>query len=182
MDQKYLKDFVIALVVMLILAFAVKNFYLYEAVNHVPKESRYKNQALSQDLIDRIFMIENSIQERKGFVFTVTKDPLEQNLIVRTQKDLEAEWKEMVKRMVRLESTIIPAEGAKRALIAHGGTSTLYSIGDTFDGNKRIVDIRPGEIVFALPNGQQAVMDTQKIPPKPLEIQNNSAKNRPLNW
>ncbi len=182
MEQKYIKDFVIALVVLLIIAFGIKDFYLYETVKNIPAESRYKKLALSQELLDRIFKIESSIRERKEFVFTVTKDPLEQNLIVRTQQDLEAEWEAMVKRLVRLESTIIPAEGERLALIAHGGTSTLYSVGDTFDGNKRIVDIRPGAIVFELKNGQQAVMNTSKIPPKPVEIQKSSKKNRAINW
>lgn len=184
MEDRYLKDFVIALIVIFLILLAVKDVALYTKVSSVPQESIYVRLALGEELLQNIHNIESSIKERKNFVFTVTKDPLEQNLIVKTIQDLEQQWKEEVERMVRLETTIIPESGEKKAVISHRGETKVYAIGDSFSKGK-ITDIRNGEISY-LQNGKNLTMKTQKLPEKPKFIQqtqtaqpSNSKEN---NW
>ena len=182
MDYKYLKDFVIVLVVILAIAFGIQNYTLHNKVDKVPQHSKYKGIALSEDLLGKIHNIENTIKDRKDFVFNVIKDPLEQNLIVKTKKDLEKQWREEVENMVRLESTILPQKGKKMASIAHGGKSRLYQVGDVFIKGK-IVDIMEGEILYTY-QGTTRTMKLQKIPPKPEEISTRVTQNkkREYNW
>lgn len=181
MENKYLKDFVIALVVILILAFAINDYYLKKSVSQIPSQSKYKEIALSDELLERIHEIELSIQDRKKFVFTVVKDPLEQNLIVRTKQDLEKIWQEEIENTVRLEATIIPEFGDKLASISYQGETKHYKIGDRFEFGK-ITDIRPGEISYQY-NGANGVLALSKLPPKPVEIRDGkSQKNREYNW
>ncbi len=181
MEEKYIKDFIIALVIIVLIAFGIKDYYLYSKVEGIPKESKYKQIALSEKLLGQIQNIEHSIQDRKQFVFTVIKDPLEQNLIVQTKKDLEKQWKEEVENMVRLESTIIPEKGDKIAAIAYKGKTNFYRIGDKFI-NGVITDILEGEIIYSY-DGYQGILQLEKIPPKPVEIQDIKLRDRrEYNW
>lgn len=181
MEEKYLKDFVIALVVILLIAFGIKCYYQKQIDDAIPEQSKNVNLALSDELLGQIQSIEQSIKDRKEFVFTVTKDPLEQNLIVKTKQDLEEQWREEIKSMVRLESTLITENGEKMAVIAHDGKSSMYNVGDSFKYGK-ITDIRDGEITFAY-NGRTGTLETTKLPPKPVEIQTKAGKSlREYNW
>ncbi|MBN1948541.1 MAG: hypothetical protein JW784_02240 [Candidatus Cloacimonetes bacterium] len=181
MEEKYLKDFVIAMVVIILLVFAVKDYYLQKKIKEIPLESSYKNLALSQELLMQIQEIEESINDRKEFVFTVTKDPLEQNLIVRTKRDLEKLWQEEVAGMVRLEATMITETGRKIAAISYGGETKRYEIGDSFEFGK-IIDIRQGELVYQHGN-KTSVLALQQLPPKPAEIRSDTGtKSREYNW
>lgn len=184
MEEKYLKDFVIALVVIFLVVLIVKDLNLYSKVKVIPVNSKYEKLALGEQLLERIQEIETSIKDRKSFVFTVTKDPLEQNLIVKTIKDLELQWKEDVENMVRLETTIIPERGEKQAHISYKGKTKLYKIGDKFTKGT-ITDIRAGEIAYSR-NGSNRVLKVQKLPEKPTVIKKatktNSKKIREYNW
>ena len=181
MEEKYIKDFVIALVVLILLAFAIKDYYLYKKTDEVPDESRYKEIALSEELLGKIENIEKSIHDRKQFVFSVAKDPLEQNLIVKTKKDMELLWREEVENMVRLESTIIPENGDKLATVSYKGSTKMYKIGDDFIKGK-VTEILPGELFYSY-KGSTVSLKTQKIPPKPVEISSKKAKkSREYNW
>ena len=181
MEDKYLKDFVIAFVVIILLAFAIKDYYLYQKIKVVPEESKYEKLAIGEVLLQQIQNIDTSIRDRKDFIFTVTKDPLEQNLIVKTQKDIEKQWREKIEKMVRLESTIIPENGLKRAAISYDGETKIYKIGDDFE-NGKITDIKEGEITYSY-SGKTGNLSVEKIPPKPIEIiKKKSKKIREYNW
>lgn len=181
MEKRFFKDFVIIIGIVLLIAFAIRVFYLYQDSQEVAKHSRYKEIALKDTLLNKIHKIEKSIKDRKQFTFTVEKDPLEQNLIVKTNKDLEQQWKQEIEKMVRLESTIIPEDGDKLAAIAHKGKTRLYKIGDNFVRGK-ILDIRQGEITYSY-FGQNKTMKLKKIPPKPKELtKEKDKKRREYNW
>ncbi len=182
MEEKYLKDLVIALIVITLIVLGVKCNSLYNDIKVVPVESKYKKLALSENLFNQIEDIEQSIQDRKEFVFTVTKDPLEQNLIVKTIKDLEKQWRQEVERMVRLESTIVPEVGKKLAAISHKGKTKLYSIGDNFFYGK-ITDILKGKIVYSY-KGRNNILALQKLPDKPEAIDNSNevSQEKKYNW
>ncbi len=180
MEKKYLKDFVIVLIVLLLLACGYWNYMQLNKANKVAEESKYKKLALSKDLLDQIQEIEESINDRKGFVFTVTKDPLEQNLIVKTQQDLEKQWRVKIENMVRLTATILPQNGKKLASVAYKGSNELYSIGDEFTLGK-IVEISEGKIVYSY-SGKNYSLTIEKLPPKPVEILKNNKSERSFNW
>ena len=183
MEHKYLKDFVIILIVALMIVFGMKDYNLYHKVYKVPTDSMYKKIALSEGLLTEIHNIEESIRDRKQFVFTVTKDPLEQNLIVKTIKDIEKQWREEVENMIRLESTIVPENGRKQAAISYKGKTVIYSIGDKFIKGE-ITDISEGEITYTYQN-TLGVLKLQKLPERPKEIQQTTGKtkkSREYNW
>ena len=181
MERKYLQDLIVTLAVILLIVIALKDYGQYRTARGIPGESRYKSIALGEQLLRQIRNIEESIQNRKQFVFTVTKDPLEQNLIVKTKKDLEKQWKKKVEDMIRLESTIVHESGARAATISHKGSTVLYRIGDAFlDG--RIVAIEQGEVRY-VSRGESHVLILQKIPPRPAEIRDREfSKDREYNW
>ena len=181
METKYIKDFAIALVVIFLLAYLIHDYYLMKDVQKVPEESKFKRIALDDELLARIHNIEGSIKERKQFIFTVEKDPLEQNLIVKTKQDLVNQWKEKVESMVRLQSTLIAETGEKFATISHEGVDKVYRIGENFILGK-IMDIRDGEITYKNKN-KTLVLRVEKLPEKPKEIVNESRdKTRDFNW
>ena len=183
MEHKHLKDFVIITIIILMIAFGIKDYGLYHKVKKVPADSKFKKIALSEGLLTEIHNIERSIRDRKQFVFTVTKDPLEQNLIVKTIKDIEKQWREEVENMVRLESTIVPEKGKKRAAISYKGKTVIYGIGDEFIKG-RITDIREGEITYIYQN-TLGVLKLQKLPERPEEIKQTTSKtkkSREYNW
>ncbi|MDO9578850.1 MAG: hypothetical protein Q7J16_13285 [Candidatus Cloacimonadales bacterium] len=176
MEDKYLKDFVIALIVIFIILFIIKDMNLYSKVKDVREESKYSEMALGDELLGQIQKIESSIQDRKQFIFTVTKDPLEQNLIVRTIKDLELQWREEVENMIRLESTIVPEKGKTQAVISYKGITKIYQVGDKF-AKGVITEIRQGEISYKN-DGVTGILKIEKLPEKPAVIQKKSAKNK----
>jgi hypothetical protein len=190
-EQKYLKDFVIVLVVIMLLAFGIKTSSLYKKIVDVPDDSKYQKMGLGEKLLHQIQEIDTSIRDRKNFYFTVEKDPLEQNLIVKTQKDLEKQWREKVESLIRLEMTILPEIGEKKASISYKGMTTLYGIGDKFELGTNfssgaigmITDIQPGMITYKY-NGKDYEMKLSKIPPKPAKLKTvNKAKSiREYNW
>ncbi len=181
MEHRYLKDFVISLVVILIIAYAIKEYYLFYKIDKIPIESVYKKVALKKSLLKKINQIDKSIKDRKNFVFTVTKDPLEQHLIVKTRKDLEKQWEQEVKNMYRLEYTMISEDGTKMAAVAHKGKTKIYKIGDNFL-NGKVLDIQNGKMVYSYYDTKK-VMKVSKIPPKPEELLDTKhRKNNEINW
>jgi len=92
MQEKHIKDLVIGIAFIMLLVFTVNDYSLYHKTNKIPKESKYTNIALDETLLSQIQSIEHSIKDRKSFNFTVTKDPLLQDLIVKTRLDLQKQW------------------------------------------------------------------------------------------
>lgn len=181
MENKYLRDFAIVAILFAVIILGVKNYYLYNKEIKIPQQSRYKNLALSENQIKQIQGIESSIKDRKNFVFTVKKDPLEQNLIVKTRKDLEQEWIDKIQSMVRLTATFIANDGLKYASISYKGRNKVYKVGDKIAGQK-ITQIGEAKIKVMF-NGSEKTLTIQPIPEKPKELINPSIKqNREINW
>jgi len=168
METRHIKDLTVGIVVIILIAFAFKMATVIRTVSDVPTESIYKDLAIDSQLLDQINQIEDSIADRKGFIFTVTRDPLEQNLIVRTRVDLELDWRRKIEAMMRLAATYIDEQGNRKAAIAYRGKTVLYGIGDYIDNN-RIVNIDSGKITLAR-NGVEQILEVKPIPPKPAMI------------
>jgi hypothetical protein len=172
MESRHLKDFVIGLIVIVLFAFMVKVYYFIKNEEAIPQDSKYKEMSLGGDLLARIQQIEDSIRDRQDFKFTVTRDPLEQNLIVKTKVDLEQEWRRQVASMMRLAATYIDENGNGKAEIAYEGKTGIYSVGDTI-GSSKITKIESG--VLTLNNrGQSTVLELKPIPDKPTKLDTSS--------
>ncbi|MCB5230531.1 MAG: hypothetical protein WCX83_00545 [Candidatus Cloacimonas sp.] len=172
MESRHLKDFTIGLVVIVLFAFAIRAYYFIKAEDNIPAESRYKEMALGGDLLAQIEQIEDSIRDRKDFSFTVTRDPLEQNLIVKTKVDLEQEWRRQVEAMMRLAATYIDDQGNSKAAIAFQGKTEVYGVGDVID-NSKITNIENGKLTL-VKSGRQTVLELKPIPDKPTKLDTRS--------
>jgi hypothetical protein len=183
MDYKYLKDFAISLTIIMLVVFLLRDASLYKKEMNVPVKSVYSKLSVNDSLMATILNIEKSIQDRKSFLFTVTKDPLKQDLIVQDRIDLLAQWQIMVKNMVRLAGTFIDEKGKRTAIISYQGTDGRYYIGDYVAG-RRIEEIQNGRVIYVA-NGQRGTMVLEPIPPKPVELEmnkSNQATQQQLNY
>ncbi len=179
MQEKHIKDLVIALAFIMLLVFGVVDYNLFTKVQKVPFDSKYTNIAMDETLLAQIQSIEHSISDRKSFNFTVTKDPLLQDLVVKTRLDLQKQWEEMVASMMRLSATFTDSFGRKKAMIAFDGKNNLVSVGDVIGGRK-ITDITNDKVYFT-ENGYKGFLEVQKIPPKPVEL-DETKKEKQYNW
>ncbi len=166
MEGRYIKDFTIALIFLMMIAFGIRGYFLYNQSLEFPDEPD-RNKGISSDLKKEIEDIEQSIQDRKDFAFTVVKDPLEQNLIVKTIIDIEKQWKKEVEATIRLTGTYL-VDNEKIATIEYQGVRNDYRVGDLFEGRK-IVDIQKGKILYER-GGQQHTLELSPIPEKPKAL------------
>lgn len=168
METRHLKDFTVAIIVIILFAFVLKAVNVVNTAQAVPSQSIYEDMAIDEQLLDQIQQIEHSIRDRMDFVFTITRDPLEQNLIVRTRVDLEEEWRRKVEQMIRLAATYVDEFDNRHAAIAYQGEINLYNVGDYIE-NSLIVDIKAGEITLSY-QGHENTLLLEPIPPKPAQI------------
>lgn len=180
MQEKNVKDLVIGLGVLAIIAFSFRCYMLFHQVNRVPEESRYSRLALDQNLLNQIQQIEESITERKNFKFTVEKDPLKQDLIVQTRLDLRKQWEDMVRSMMRLTATFKDSENRQKAMIAFGGKDHIVEVGDVIN-NKKITRITFDEVYFQ-EGGHTGVLKVEPIPPKPVQLERSVNPALEYNW
>ena len=166
MESRYIKDFTIALVFLMMIAFGIRGYFLYNQSLEFPDQPD-RDKGISTELKKEIQDIEQSIQDRKDFAFTVVKDPLEQNLIVKTIIDIEKQWKKEVEATIRLTGTYL-VSGEKIATIEYQGVREDYRVGDLFEGRK-IVDIQKGKILYER-GGVQGSLELAPIPEKPKAL------------
>lgn len=178
MEGRYIKDFTIAVVFVMIIVFGVKDFLWFQDAQDYPQEPNAQ-MGISEDLKQEIQQIETSIQDRLSFEFTVVKDPLEQNLIVKTIVDYEKQWRREVEAQVRLAGTFITADGKQLATIEHKGVRTDYHVGDNFEFGT-ITKIEKGRVTYKQ-GGYQGVLEITPIPEKPSILQTEETAEE-LNW
>lgn len=140
MQLRYVKDFAIILIVLAIIALGGRLLSLNRSVKKVPDKSVYSKESVSDSLLNKIKGIEQSIQERKNFVFSINRDPLRQGNIIKDRFDQEKEFMDMVKNTFRLSSTSVTDFGQKIATIEYQDMNYYARVGDVVEGRK-IVDI-----------------------------------------
>jgi hypothetical protein len=169
MEARFIKDLAIALIFVCLFAFAIKDYTIYNNEKAIPTDSKYSDISVNTQLLDKIKVIEQSIQDRKIFKFNVPTDPLRQDPVIKDKLDRLQEWENMVNNMVRVAATFVDEDNQKVAVIAYHGSSALYRIGDTVAG-RRIDDIKNGT-VFYTSGGEHSYMTVQPIPPKPADLE-----------
>jgi predicted RND superfamily exporter protein len=178
MEHRHVKDLFWVVVVLMALILGVINYRSFVKQNKIPMQSKYSKMALSEDLLQQIQQIETSISDRQSFQFLVRKDPLEQNLIVKTMVDLEKEWQAKVNSIMRLSATFV-SDGVQWASIEYKGDLKLYKVGDKIE-NRVITEIADGTLSYTF-RGRKGQLKLAPIPEKPAAIsENKNAKS--YNW
>jgi hypothetical protein len=172
MEARFIKDFAISMIAIILFAFAVKDYTIYKNVNSVTPQSKYSDLSVNEELMSKIKTIEASIQDRKMFTFNVPTDPLRQDPVIKDKLDRLQEWESMVANMVRVAATFVNEDNEKCAIISYQGRSTLYRIGDTVAG-RHIEDIKNGQVIYSV-GGVRSFMTVQPIPPKPVDLEQNT--------
>jgi hypothetical protein len=168
METRFIKDLAVALIFILLLAFAIKAFYTYKKVESVPLKSKYSDISVNEELITKIKDIEASIQDRKMFTFNVPTDPLRQDPVIKDKLDRLQEWENMVSNMARLAATFVNEDNETCAVISYQNKSGVYRVGDTVAG-RYITEIKNG-IVYYSSGGTRSYMTVQPIPERPVDI------------
>lgn len=175
MEHRFVKDFAISLIFIAALAMGIKLYSFYNSVDKIPEKSVYTEESVSDTLLNRIKTIENSIQDRKNFVFTTRVDPLRQGNIIKDQVDRMKEFEDMVRNTFRLSTTAIDENGNKIAYVEfmdqiHGGR-----VGDTIMG-RRITAIGEETMTYFY-GGQSYTTRVQPRPQMPQDEVNNISSN-----
>ncbi|MBW6514288.1 MAG: hypothetical protein K0B87_05975 [Candidatus Syntrophosphaera sp.] len=137
MQVRFIKDFAIALIVILLLAFAIRLYSMNVKRNSIPDQSRYTDESVTDTLKARILSIESSIQDRQNFVFSVRHDPLRQGNIIKDRFDLTKEFEEMLRNTFRPTGTYIDQNSGKR-LVTVEYQDKIFSggVGDVIEGRR----------------------------------------------
>lgn len=180
MEHRSVKDLSIILTIVMIITFGVLDYFAFAKANKISEDSKYKGVALSKDLLEKIQSIDASIQDRKNFAFTVVKDPLEQNLIVKTQDDLLKIWEKKIASMLRL-SSIVEADGEKFAMFDYKGKQQMLRVGEKI-ADAKIIEINNDSVIINR-YGNNVKKVVEPIPPKPAGIsKKNKSVQKEYNW
>lgn len=133
MQLRYIKDFAIAMIVILLLAYAITLYTINAQRNKIPDKSKYSFESVSDTLKTKISDIERSIVERQSYLFTINTDPLRQGNIIKDRFDNVRAFEDQVRNTFRLTGTYNINEGAN-----------AYA---TFEYQDRIFSGRVGENV-----------------------------------
>jgi len=171
MQYRFIKDLAIALIFIAVLVLGVKLATVHKTVTDIPDSSIYSKESVSDSLMSKIKTIESSIQDRKMFAFSVTRDPLRQGNIIKDKVDLAKEHEERVRNTFRLSTTAIDELGNKIAFIEYLGMIHSARIGDVIEG-RRIVDIGDSSIRYSM-GGQTLTLGISARPPMPKETDLN---------
>jgi hypothetical protein len=164
MQLRFIKDLAIALIVILLFAMAVHLVAMHRSWKQIPEKSVYTKESVSDTLLNKIKSIENSIQDRKMFVFSSNRDPLRQGNIIKDKVDREKEFEEMVKNTFRLATTASDENGNRIAYIEYRGVLHEARVGQTIEG-RRILDISEKSIRYSY-NG---IVSTTELAPRPAK-------------
>jgi hypothetical protein len=167
MQLRFIKDLAIALIVILLFAVAVRLFAMQRSWDKIPEKSIHTKESVSDTLLNKIKTIENSIQDRKMFVFSSNRDPLRQGNIIKDKVDREKEFEEMVLNTFRLATTARDENGNKIAYIEYRGALHEARVGQTVEG-RRILDIGDKTLRYSY-NGVISTTELAPRPAKPVE-------------
>lgn len=174
MQLRYIKDFAIALIVILLLAYAIRLYSMNTKRNTISDKSKYTFEAVSDTLRAKVRAIESSINDRQNYVFAINHDPLRQGNIIKDRFDFAKEFDDMVRNTFRLTGTYDLDKGqAAYATFEYQDRMFIGRVGENIEGRliRWISDGRVG-IYYG---GDQTLV-AQPRPAKPdintLEIQN----------
>ncbi len=87
MEYRYVKDLAYILLVASIIVLAVFAVKHYDTEQSVDPKSAYAEQEVDSNLLKKAIEIEQGIKQRKEFTFSISKDPLKQDIILPQKVD-----------------------------------------------------------------------------------------------
>ncbi len=148
MQYRFVKDLAIALIVILIGIMIGRLVVMDRNIASIPESSVHIKESVTDTLMSRIRTIENSIQDRKEFVFNARKDPLRQGNIIKDNVDRLKEFQEKVRNIFRLATTAIDEYGNKIAYIEYQDALHEARVGEMVAGRK-ILEINDKNIRYS---------------------------------
>ncbi|MCK9556909.1 MAG: hypothetical protein PHO85_00725 [Candidatus Cloacimonetes bacterium] len=170
MQTRFVKDFAIALIVILLGFLIIRLVIIDNKVSDIPDTSVYSRESVSDTLMARIRSIENSIQDRKNFVFKSGTDPLRQGNIIKDKADRAREMQEMIRNTFRLATTALDELGNKIAYIEYQDALHEARIGEIVAGRK-IIEINEKSIRYTMGGNTY----TANLMPRPVIDLDNPA-------
>lgn len=150
MEYRYVKDLAIILLVISVIVLAVFAVKHYNTEQKVDDKSAYAEQEVDSSLLRKAIEIEDGISQRKDFSFSISKDPLKQDIILPKKVDeiklrLQRRYNEIrLYGVLKFGDQILVG-------IDHKDLESQYKIGDKITGS----DLR---IRSANPVAQTAVL------------------------
>ncbi len=137
MQLRFIKDLAVGMIVVLLVAYAIRLVSINAKNKKIQEKSIYTNESVSDTLKSKILAIESSIQDRQNFRFTVAKDPLRQGNIIKDRFDLTKEWMETLRNTFRPTGTYID-ENSGRRLVTFEFQDRIFSggVGDVVEGRR----------------------------------------------
>ncbi|MFW5628722.1 MAG: hypothetical protein ACOCG6_05775 [Candidatus Cloacimonadaceae bacterium] len=169
MQTRFVKDLAIGLVVIVLLVLVGYLVVINRDLVKIPTNSVYSRESVSDSLMSQIRNIENSIQDRKVFVFTTKKDPLRQGNIIKDRADRVQEYEEMLRNLFRLATVAIDEHGNKIAYIEYQDALHAAREGETVAGRK-IIEIKDSSIRYTF-GGSTLTANLMPRPEMPDENQ-----------
>ncbi|MDD2332417.1 MAG: hypothetical protein PHI68_07180 [Candidatus Cloacimonetes bacterium] len=164
MEHRYIKDFAIALIFIIALVLAIRIYAFHMQIAKISDKSVYAEESVSQDLLDRIKKIENSIEDRNMFAFIVTRDPLREGNIIKDKADRMKEYEDMVKNTFRLASVT-----NEYAIFEYQGKSHIAKVGDVIEGRRILsIDVVNDQVTYSV-GGNIVIATRSAIPPVPKD-------------
>ena len=168
MEYRYVKDLAIILLVASVIVLAVFAIKHYNTEQNVDSKSAYAEQEVDSNLLRKAIEIEEGISQRKDFSFSISKDPLKQDIILPKKVDeiklrLQKRYNEIrLYGVLKFEDRILVG-------IDHKDLEGQYGIGDTVTGsNVRIKSADPVAQTAVLSDGTRLIvkerMDIFNIP------------------
>jgi len=168
MEYRYVKDLAYILLVASIIFLAVFAIKHYNTERNVDPKSLYAEQEVDSNLLRKAIEIEQGIKQRKEFSFSITKDPLKQDIIL-PQKVDEIKLR-LQKRYNQIRLYGVQKFGDKLMVgIEHKDLESQYGIGEQIQGsNLKVRSADPVNQTAVLSNGTKLVveerMDIYDIP------------------
>ncbi len=179
MQLRFVKDLAIALIVILLFAMALRLFAIERSWSKIPVKSVHTKESVSDTLLNKIKTIENSIQDRKMFVFGSNRDPLRQGNIIKDKADRESEFLEQLRNTFRLATVARDEHGNRIAYIEYRDKIHEARVGQVVEGRK-ILDIGSSTIRYSY-NGITSTTELAPRPERPAE-ETRTATGTSGNW
>ncbi|MBI9030611.1 hypothetical protein JEZ13_01215 [bacterium] len=185
MEYRYVKDLAYILLIIAVITLLVFAYNHHNTEQKVLTKSEFAEQEVDSNLLKKAIEIEQGIMQRKEFSFSITKDPLKQDIILPQKID-------EIKLRMQQRYNKIRLYGVQkfddRVLVGieHKDIENQYAVGQIIEKSDPRVSIKSADPVnqtVVLSNGTKLVveerMDVFNIPSiKPQSTNDNDISNQ----
>ncbi len=168
MEYRYVKDLAYILLAASIIVLAVFAMKHYNTEQNIDPKSAYAEQEVDSNLLKKAIEIEQGIKQRKEFNFSISKDPLKQDIILPQKVDEIKLRLQKRYNQIRLYG-VLKFGDVLLVGIEHKDLEAQYRVGDKIQGSRlSIKSADPVNQTAVLSDGTKLVveerMDIYNIP------------------